>query len=75
MDEKVIGYVMDRLANASINLDPFDHFYIKDIFPEDFYQEILSNIPDGVSYTKLSETGKVDARTYPIALSDQTSFS
>ena len=38
---------IDRIyANAARReLDPFPHFYLENIFPEDYYQELLRNLP------------------------------
>ncbi|HBW86105.1 MAG TPA: hypothetical protein DEF82_05020 [Crocinitomicaceae bacterium] len=34
-----------EFANAQIREFPFPHFYLKDIFPTDFYQRIQNNLP------------------------------
>jgi hypothetical protein len=35
-----------KVANAQLNLFPYPHFYIRDIFPDDFYRELQANLPD-----------------------------
>ena len=35
-----------KFANAPIMGFPYPHFYIRDIFPPDFYERIQANIPD-----------------------------
>lgn len=35
-----------RLTRAPIIREPFDHIYVRDVFPADFYAEMLANIPD-----------------------------
>ncbi len=64
MESDVLQHVMDRLTNAQIVASPYPHFYIENIFPDDFYQEILANLPDNASFQGVSQTGKVDPRTY-----------
>lgn len=64
MDEDVLQHVIDRISKANIISDPYPHFYVDEVFPESFYQEILSNLPDTSSYLRMGQTGKVDPRTY-----------
>lgn len=35
-----------KLGNAQLNKFPFPHFYLSDIFPENFYSELQSKLPD-----------------------------
>ena len=35
-----------KVANAPINLFPYPHFFIGDVFPADFYRELQANLPD-----------------------------
>lgn len=51
-----------------MHLSPYPHFFIENLFPEDFYQELLFYLPETSSYTSLAKTGKVDPRTYEARL-------
>jgi hypothetical protein len=64
MDDAVLEHVINQIANATVIKDPYPHFYVDQLFPEDFYQEILLNLPDSSSYLGMGDTGKVDPRTY-----------
>lgn len=64
MDDTVLQHVMQRLRFAKIENDPFPYFHIEQIFPEDFYQSLLENLPEDSSFVSLANTGKVDPRTY-----------
>ncbi|MES2199155.1 MAG: hypothetical protein V4489_03185 [Chlamydiota bacterium] len=64
MENDTLLHVINRLTNAQIHTSPYPYFYIDNIFPDDFYQELLANLPDTSSYQGLSQTGKVDQRTY-----------
>jgi hypothetical protein len=64
MEKDVFQHVMDKLVKAEIQSSPFTHFYIQNVFPKEFYQELLANFPETSSFKKLSQTGKVDPRTY-----------
>lgn len=35
-----------KVANAPINMFPYPHFFVRDVFPQDFYQQIQENLPD-----------------------------
>ena len=38
-------YIKYKIMNAPINEYPFPHIMIDDIFPEEFYNELLESIP------------------------------
>jgi hypothetical protein len=64
MESDVLLHVMDRFTHAKVEDSPYPHFYIENVFPESFYEELLNNLPDSSSFQGLSQTGKVDGRTY-----------
>lgn len=64
MEQHVLAHVVNRLSNAKIHPYPYPHFYIDHLFPDDYYQELLANLPSTASYQAISKTGKVDPRTY-----------
>ena len=35
-----------KVGNVPFNMFPFPHYYLRDVFPADFYQHIQRNIPD-----------------------------
>ena len=37
----------------------FDHKFVENVFPEDFYQELIKNTPEKSHYTPIVETGSV----------------
>jgi hypothetical protein len=41
--EKQLAY---KVGNVPFNLFPYPHFYIRDVFPADFYRQIQQNLPD-----------------------------
>ena len=43
------------LAKARVELDPFPHFYLENVFPDDYYQELLRNLPATDVYNNLYE--------------------
>lgn len=57
-------HVAYKVANAPLNLFPYPHLYVQDIFPRDFYGELLSNLPGHEAMQPIQ-----DAR--PVSLVDQ----
>jgi hypothetical protein len=50
-----LEHFVDRLRGASVELDPFPHYFIEHVFPEDYYREMLNHLlPTGV-YRNLYE--------------------
>ena len=45
----------ERLRAARVELDPFPHYYLENVFPEDYYQELLRNLPPTEVYENLYE--------------------
>jgi hypothetical protein len=35
-----------KVGNAAISLFPFPHFYVENVFPQDFYNTLQENLPD-----------------------------
>ncbi len=58
------AHVFYNIANAPLLNYPFPHFYLESVFPEDYYQALLANLPPLASYVPLAETGTVLPETY-----------
>jgi hypothetical protein len=66
MSSDVEEHVRYQIANASLRSYPFPHFYVPQVFPEDYYRELLANLPRTEVLTPIHETGMVgivDKRT------------
>ena len=57
-------FSMYKIANEPILTYPYPHFFIQSIFPESFYENILSNLPPTSKYTSIAETGRVTQGSY-----------
>jgi hypothetical protein len=44
-----------RVGNVPFNMFPYPHFYLQDVFPADFYQQIQRNIPDSQAMIPLEQ--------------------
>jgi hypothetical protein len=59
-------FVRHRIANAEVRREPFPHFYVRPVFPDDYYAELLRRLPCTELLTPINETGTVamvDPRT------------
>lgn len=45
-------FFFDRIGDADLVTSPFPHFYVENIFPADFYQELLESLPPDDRYTR-----------------------
>lgn len=59
MFETAIQQVIDKIADAPINRNPFAHIQIDDIFPAGFYETLRSHMPPPDAYQALIETERV----------------
>ena len=50
-----LTHFIDRLQAARVELDPFPHYYLEGIFPDDYYQDLLRHLPDTEVYENLYE--------------------
>jgi hypothetical protein len=64
MSSHVSEHVLYRIANTPIRAHPFPHFYVRDVFPEDFYRELRAHLPPFDAFKSLKAMGRVSA-DYP----------
>lgn len=50
-----LAYFVERLRSAEVEWKPFPHFYIENVFPDDFYRSLLNHLPGTESYQNLFE--------------------
>ena len=50
-----LHHFIQRLQTATVDPDPFPHFYLEHIFPDDYYQDLLNNLPSTAVYDNLYE--------------------
>jgi hypothetical protein len=48
-------HFVDRLRSAKVELDPFPHYYLEDVFPADYYPLMLRYLPSSDVYNNLYE--------------------
>ena len=59
IDPEVEQHVVYRIANAQVLTYPFPHFYVEDIFPASFYEELLKSLPSLEEYRSIADSGRV----------------
>ena len=64
MSSAVEDHVLARINQAPIKRLPSPHFYIEGVLPDDYYRELLANMPDDEDYTCLGDTGRVPKGAY-----------
>ena len=53
-----------RVANAPIQMFPYPHILVHDVFPEDFYRTLRQHLPPDDAYKSLKALGRVEG-DYP----------
>lgn len=60
--EQVLGHLAYKIANATINPFPFPHFFIRDVFPDEFYDTLTQFLPNEIEYEGVE--GKYKGRKF-----------
>lgn len=50
-----LEHFMGRLRSATVDVDPFPHYVLEHVFPEDYYRELLRRLPSSDVYENLYE--------------------
>ncbi len=50
-----LNHLIGRLREVKVDTDPFAHYYLEGVLPENYYQELLSNLPGSSVYENLYE--------------------
>jgi len=50
-----LDHFIERLQMATVQLEPFPHYYLEGVFPDDYYRELLQHLPDSDVYENLYE--------------------
>jgi hypothetical protein len=50
-----LDHLIDRLKGVTVDVDPFPHFYLEHVFPDDYYSQLLANLPSTDVYENLYE--------------------
>ena len=50
-----LAHVVERLRAAEVVLEPYPHYYLENVFPDDYYQTLLRKLPESRVYQNLYE--------------------
>jgi hypothetical protein len=50
-----LAFTIERLRSARVEADPFPHYYLEGVLPEDYYDELLRHLPGSNVYDNLYE--------------------
>lgn len=60
----VLNHVLSQAARAQTTEDPFPYLVVDDVFPRDYYAEMLAHFPAPGSLRPIGETGRVPSDAY-----------
>lgn len=60
----VLNHVLDQAAKARTVEDPFPYLVVDDVFPADYYAEMLAHFPAPGSLRPIGQTGRVPSDAY-----------
>lgn len=52
MNEDVLGHIAYKIQNTRVSHFPFPHIYVENVFPDDFYDELLLALPQDTEYSQ-----------------------
>lgn len=55
----VLHHVLERVADTRVETSPFPHIVVDDVFPADYYREVLAHFPPASQMQTIAETGRV----------------
>jgi len=71
-------HLIKKILNTTVDHMPFDHVFIENIFPDDFYEKLVKNLPNLSEYTAIKDTGTVgqnySSERYIINFEQNTKF-
>jgi hypothetical protein len=51
-----LAHFVERLRSAQVVAEPYPHYYLENVFPDDYYQSLLGHLPGSAVYQNLFET-------------------
>ncbi len=54
MSENPLEHVIYKLRNANVLTYPYPHFFVRDVFPTDFFAQLLGSLPSDEGYAPLA---------------------
>ena len=57
--------IISNISESKLINEPFSHKFVENVFPNDFYNEFIANIPSKDLYVPIINTGSVDKEYSP----------
>lgn len=57
-DTQLLQHVLGRISATLINEEPYPYMIVDNVFPEDYYREMLSNFPEDEHMVPIDNTGR-----------------
>ena len=62
--QEVEEHVKYQIANTPVRQYPFPHFFVENVFPDEYYQKILEHWPGADRFQSIAETGRTSGGAY-----------
>lgn len=56
--EDILSHVCKRIEEAELIMDPTPHIVVDNVFPDDYYKQIIDNFPDESTLEAIAEKGR-----------------
>src|ERR1043165_1847107 len=53
--ENPLNHFIGRLSGVKVDTDPFPHYYLEQVLPESYYEQLLKHLPGSSVYENLYE--------------------
>ena len=50
-----LAHIIERLQTSETTPDPYPHYFLENVFPDEFYWSLLQHLPGGGAYQNLFE--------------------
>ena len=63
--QAAFSHAVDQIASAVVQEEPTPYYYVENVFPDEFYEYLLSELPADDSYTPIDAAGLTTGSAYP----------
>ena len=63
--KQIRDHIIKKILSSPLITEPFGHKFIENIFPENYYQDLLLNLPSKTYYIPITKTGYVPSNYSP----------
>ena len=63
--KQIRDHIIKKISSSPLITEPFGHKFIENIFPENYYKDLLLNLPSQSYYIPITKTGSVPSNYSP----------